>query len=161
MTIVSNQETEMAQEQERFELSGKIMHVFAHRFVVQTPKGTVLADLTPHGADLVDLRIGADVELEGEMKPSELKVTRFTRDGASVEIEHKKKRDHDQHELTDPEVAIKAARAAGFEPTGTPRRKPKHFEIAGRRNDQDYELHVELGGRIRKVRLVGDGHEAA
>ncbi len=52
--------------EERVKLSGKIVHVFAHRFVVQTTKGAVLADLTPHGAEAVRLRIGADVELEGE-----------------------------------------------------------------------------------------------
>lgn len=146
---------------ERSRLSGKITHVFAHRFVVQTPNGAVLADLTPHGADLVDLRIGAEVALEGDMKPSELKVTRFACDRRSVTIEHKKKPDHGHHEPADPAIAVEAARAAGFEPMGTPRRKPKHFEIQGRRNGQDYELHVELGGRIRKARLVGDGHQAA
>jgi hypothetical protein len=146
---------------ERSRLSGKITHVFAHRFVVQTPNGAVLADLTPLGADFVDLRIGAEVALEGEMKPSELKVTRFACDGKSVTIEHKKKSDHGHHEPADPAIAVEAARAAGFEPMGTPRRKPKHFEIQGRRNGQDYELHVELGGRIRKARLVGDGHQAA
>ena len=147
--------------EDQIRLSGKIVHVFAHRFVVQTPKGAVLADLTPHGADLVKLRIGADVELEGEQKPSELKVTRFACDGASVTIPHKKKPDHGHHEPADPARAVEAARAAGFEPVGTPRRKPKHFEIEGRRNGETYELHVELGGRIRKSRLVGDGHEAA
>lgn len=58
--------------QEPFRLSGKITHVFGHRFVVETPKGAVLADVTPHGAAIVKLRIGAEVELEGERKPSEL-----------------------------------------------------------------------------------------
>lgn len=146
---------------ERIRLSGKIVHVFAHRFVVETPKGAMLADLTPHGAEVVRLRIGADVDLEGEVKPSELKVTRFACDGESVTIEHKKKHGHEHHPPADATAAIEAARAAGFEPTGTPRRKPKHFEIQGRRNGQDYELHVELGGRIRKARPVGDDQEAA
>jgi hypothetical protein len=156
VTNVWNKETKMPHE--RIRLSGKIAHVFAHRFVVQTPKGAMLADLTPHGADLIDLRIGADVELEGEMKPSELKVTRFVCDGSSVTIEHREKPKH--HESADPAAAIEAVRAAGFEPIGTPRRKPKHFEIQGRRNGQDYELHVEPGGRIRKTRLMADGYEA-
>ncbi|TWB90642.1 hypothetical protein FBZ93_114203 [Bradyrhizobium macuxiense] len=147
--------------QEKIRLSGKIVHVFAHRFVVETSGGAVLADLTPHGAEAVTLRIGANVDLEGEMKPSELKVTRFACAGERVTIEHKKKHGHDHHPPVDPAAAIEAARAAGFEPTGTPRRKPKHFEIQGRRNGQDYELHVELGGRIRKARLVGDDHETA
>ncbi|WP_246786685.1 hypothetical protein, partial [Bradyrhizobium sp. USDA 3458] len=156
---VENQEIRMSEDQ--IKLSGRIVHVFAHRFVVQTPKGMVLADLTPHGADLVKLRIGADVELEGEQKPSELKVTHFACDGAGVTIQHKKKPEHAHHEPVDPAAAIEAARSAGFEPMGTPRRKPKHFEIDGRRNGETYELHVELGGRIRKAKLVGNGHEAA
>ncbi|BBC03365.1 hypothetical protein BE61_88310 [Bradyrhizobium elkanii USDA 61] len=145
--------------EDRLKMSGKIVHVFAHRFVVQTLNGAVLADLTPYGAGRVKLRIGADVVLEGEQKPSELKVTRFSCDGASVTIEHKKP-DHHHHEPADPATAIEAARAAGFEPMGAPRRKPKHFELDGRRNGETYELHVELGGRIRKAKLVSGGQEA-
>ena len=137
-------------------VSGRIAHVFAHRFVVQSPDGAVLADLTPHGAELVDLQIGATVELEGDMKPSELKVTRFRSEGRSVTIEHKKKPDHKHHKPADPTVALEAVRAAGFEPSGTPRRKPKHFEIDGRRDGKHYELHVELDGRIRKTKPAGE-----
>lgn len=142
---------------EHRKLSGKIVHVFAHRFVVQTAKGAVLADVTPHGAELVDLRVGAEVELEGEMKPSELKVSRFTCNGKGVVIAHKKKPGHDHHPSADPAAAIQSVRAAGYEPIGAPSRKPKHFEIHGRRNGLDYELHVELEGRIRKANLIG-GH---
>src|ERR1700754_313703 len=116
---------------EWIKVSGKIEHVFAHRFVVRTAKGAVLADLTPHGADLIALRVGAEVELEGEMKPSELKVSRFVSGGKTVSIEHKKNPDHGPHEPADQNRAIEAVRAAGFEPTGKPRRKPKHFEIDG------------------------------
>jgi hypothetical protein len=140
-------------------MTGKITHIFAHRFVVETPHGAVLADVTPHGADIIKLRIGADVELDGERKPSELKVTRFTCNGESIEIEHKKKQDHDHHEPADPEVAIGAARAAGFEPVGKPRRKPKHFEVLGLRNGRHSELHIELDGRIRKTKPVDDEHK--
>jgi hypothetical protein len=144
--------------EERFKLTGKITHVFAHRFVVETPKGAVLAHITPHGADIVKLRIGADVELEGERKPSELKVVRFICNGQSVEIEHKKKHQHD-HEAADPKVAIEAARAAGFEPIGEPRRKPKHFEVLGLRDRRHSELHIELDGRIRKTKPVDHVHK--
>lgn len=83
-------------------LSGKIVHVFAHRFVVETAKGAVLADVTPHGAELVDLRIGAEVEMEGDMKPSELKVSRFSCDGKSVTIAYEKKPDHGHHQPAEP-----------------------------------------------------------
>lgn len=140
-------------------LAGKITHVFAHRFVVKTAEGAILADVTPHGAEIVKLRIGDDVALEGERKPSELKVTRFTRGGQSVEIEHKKKHDHHHHDDADPKVAIRAVRAAGFEPIGEPRRKPKHFEVLGLRNGRHSELHVELDGRIRKTKPIDDGHK--
>ena len=133
-------------------LSGKVTHVFAHRFVVQCSKGAMLADLTPHGSELVDLRIGAEVELEGERKPSELKVTRFASEGRSITIAHKQKPNHSHHEPADPAIAIEAARAAGFEPDGAPHRKPKHFEIQARRDGRKYELHVELDGRIRKTK---------
>lgn len=144
---------------ERSKLTGKITHIFAHRFVVETPRGAVLADIAPHGLEIIKLRIGADVELEGEKKPSELKVERFICDGESVEIEHKKKHDHDHHEPADPEVAIGAARATGFEPIGKPRRKPKHFEVLGLRNGHHSELHIELNGRIRKTKPIDDEHK--
>lgn len=137
-------------------VSGKITHVFAHRFVVKTSNGAVLADITPHGMGAVKLRVGAEVTLEGEMKPSELKVSRFTRGSQSVEIEHKKKHHHDHHGPADPKVALASARTAGFEPVGEPRRKPKHFEVLGRRNGVYSELHIELDGHIRKTKPVHD-----
>jgi hypothetical protein len=145
--------------QERFKISGKITHVFSHRFVVETPNGAVLADVTPHGVGIVKLRIGADVGLEGERKPSELKVARFICDGQRIDIEHKKKHEPDHHAAADPKVAIGAARAAGFEPIGEPRRKPKHFEVLGLRDGRHSELHIELDGRIRKTKPVDDGHK--
>jgi hypothetical protein len=142
--------------------TGKITHVFAHRFVVETAKGAVLADVTPHGAEAVRLRPGAEVTLEGEMKPSELKVFRFTCGGKSTTIEHKKKH-HDLHDHhhgpADPEVVRVAARQAGFEPVGEPRRKPKHFEVLGRRKGAYTELHIELDGHIRKTKPVDDFHK--
>jgi hypothetical protein len=132
--------------------SGTITHIFGHRFVVQTAKGAILADLTPKGIEQIALRTGDEVTLAGEMKPSELKVTHFTSGGKTIEIEHNKKH-HDERDA-DPRLAMQAAKAAGFEPVGQPRRKPKHFEVLGRRNDELTELHIELGGHIRKRKPV-------
>lgn len=137
-------------------ISGTITHVFGHRFVVQTAHAAVLADLTPHGAEQVTLRIGDEVSLTGENKPTELKVSRFTCSGKTVEIEHKRK--HEPHADADPRDALKAARAAGFDPLGAPRRKPKHFEVLGRRNMELIELHIELDGHIRKTKPA-DRHD--
>ena len=91
---------------------GKITHVFGHRFVVETSKGAVLADITPKGLEQHQLRIGEQVELSGEMKPSELKVSRLTSGKTTIEIAHKKP--HDDHPHAEPGDAIKAARKAGI-----------------------------------------------
>jgi hypothetical protein len=131
--------------------SGTIIHIFDHRFVVQTAQRSLLADLTPRGAEQIALRIGDEVKLEGEMKPSELKVTRLMRDGKTVDIEHHKKHHGEDHDA-DPRQALQAVRVAGFDTLGQPRRKPKHFEILGRRNQQLAELHVEFNGEIRKTK---------
>lgn len=141
----------------RIAVSGTILYVFAHRFVVETATGVVLADVTPKGVERMKLHVGDRVELEGEPKPSELKVSRLTCGGRTVEIEHKKPhhdgngRDRD-HGPADPKVVLKAARTAGYEPVATPRRKPKHFEVLGRRDGVLTELHIELDGHIRKTK---------
>ncbi len=137
-------------------IAGKVTHVFGHRFVVETSQGAVLADLTPHGAEQHAMRVGEVVSLSGEMKPSELKVSRLIAGKTTITIEHKKK-PHDHHPHAEPGDAMKAARDAGFEPLGQPRRKPKHFEVLGRRNHRLTELHVELNGNIRKMKPVEDG----
>lgn len=142
-------------------VSGKITHVFGHRFVVKSGDGDVLCDLTPHGAEEIALRVDDKVKLEGEMKPTELKVFRFTRGAKTVEIEHKPTHHdhhghgrHHDHGPADPAVVIKAARKAGFKVLGAPRRKPKHFEVLGMKKGGAVELHVELDGHIRKSKPV-------
>jgi hypothetical protein len=137
-------------------VAGKITHIFGHRFVVQTDRAPVLADVTPKGLEQIELKIGDRVELTGEQKPSELKVTRFTRDGRTVTIAHKEK--HHDHGDADPKIALKAARDAGYATLGEPRRKPKHFEVLGKRDAHFTELHIELDGHIRKMKPV-DRHD--
>jgi hypothetical protein len=138
-------------------VTGKVTHIFNHRFVVQTTVDAVLCDVTPRGLELIKLRIGDHVELEGEQKPSELKVTRFTSHGSTVTIEHKPK--HHDHHPADPDKALNAVKAAGFAIRGEPRRKPKHFEVLGERDARFSEFHVELDGRIRKTKPV-DRHDS-
>jgi hypothetical protein len=136
----------------QMKIVGKVTHVFAHRFVVQADDNAVLCDLTPHGSEKVILQIGDHVQLDGEMKPSELKVTRLSRNGEKgLEFDHHKRKEH-HSETADPNVAFKAAKAAGFETFGAARRKPRHFEVLARRDNQLVELHIELDGHIRKVK---------
>jgi translation initiation factor IF-1 len=133
-------------------LTGVVQNVFAHRFTLQTDDGVILADLTPHGAEKIKLSPGDQVTIEGEQKPSEIKVGRIKRGDLTVTIDHPKKHDHD-HE-GDPKAAVASARAAGFEVFGEPRRKPKHFEILGRQDGRLSELHVTLDGDIRHAKPV-------
>jgi hypothetical protein len=151
-------ERDMDHEGHTRSLSGQVTDIFAHRFVVKTEKGKVLADLGPKGGELVALREGDRVELIGEMKPSELKVHSIARNGARpVLVEHPGKPHRPPHELedVDPEPALKTAEANGFRVLGKPRRKPKHFEVLGRDSAGDMvELHIELDGPLRKTRPV-------
>ncbi|HEY1778912.1 MAG TPA: hypothetical protein VGG79_00455 [Roseiarcus sp.] len=139
---------------------GDVTHVFAHRFVVKTTKGDILADLTPKGAERVTLKENDQVELIGEQKPSELKVRSIAlNSGPSFLIDQPDHHEHhDFHEHQDhagSEPALKTAEANGFAILGEPRRKPKHFEVLGRNASGDMvELHIELDGRWRKSRPV-------
>jgi hypothetical protein len=141
---------------EKRTVSGQITHVFGHRFVVKSKNGDVLCDITPHGAEQITLRVNDKVTLEGEMKPTELKGFRLTRDGKTIEIEHKKKHHnhHHDHGPADPAIVVEAVRKSGFKVHGTPRRKPKHFEVLGTKKGEAVELHVELDGHIRKSKPV-------
>jgi hypothetical protein len=148
----------MSHEEQLKTLSGEVTNIFAHRFVVKTGNGKVLADLGPAGADQVRLKEGDRVNLIGNMKPSEVKVHSISRNGARpVIIEHPQKPHPHEHDEADPGPALKTAESNGFTVLGEPRRKPKHFEILGRDPAGDVvELHVELDGSLRKTRPVHD-----
>jgi hypothetical protein len=50
--------------------------------------------------------------------------------------------------------------SAGFLVLGSPRREPKHLQLLAKKQDGLNEMHVELGGHIRKSRSVSkDDHE--
>ena len=62
-------------------LSGIIQHVFAHRFTLEADGAVHLADLGPKGAQAFPLAAGLRVTLEGERRPSEIKVARICAEG--------------------------------------------------------------------------------
>lgn len=141
---------------ESIALSGIIRHVFAHRFTLEADGKTHLADLGPKGAEAFPLEPDLQVSIEGEQRPSEIKVSRIAAGGRSpVEIHHKKPHHgpkHDHHDgAADPRKALNAVSGEGWTPAGEPRRKPKHFEILARRDGGAWtELHVDLDGAIYK-----------
>jgi hypothetical protein len=146
----------MSHEEPAKALSGQVTDIFAHRFVVKTADGKVLADLGPKGAEQVLLKEGDRVELVGELKPSELKVQSIAKNGGPPILVHHPSKPHThEHDQADPGPALKTAEANGFTVLGKPRRKPKHFEVLGRDLAGDVvELHIELDGRLRKTRPV-------
>jgi hypothetical protein len=134
-------------------IQGKVVDIFAHRFVVQTKVGKYLADLGPEGAKQVSLEAGDKVVLKGEAKPSEIKISEISRNGGAMfHLEHKmfhlehKKKPH-EYGPAEPETALNAVRAAGYEIL-------KHFEVLARKERTMSELHVELDGHIRKSKPV-------
>ena len=139
-------------DQETVTFTGRVTDIFAHRFVLETSAGKrILADLGPKGADMFPLTHGRQVDLVGEMKASEVKVSGIAQTGQDlVAIGHKK----NEHGHGDPEAAARATKAAGFEMVGDPRRKPEHFEVLGRRDGAYFECHVAFDGTIRKEKPV-------
>ncbi len=137
-------------------LTGTIEHVFAHRFTVAADGKTHLADLTPKGLEAFPLSEGLHVSLEGERRPSEIKVTRISADGRDpVRIEHKKPHHGPGHKHADvpadPARVLGAVRAEGWVHCEEPQRKPKHFEVLARQGDGPWtELHVDFAGAIYK-----------
>jgi hypothetical protein len=132
--------------------AGEITHVFGHRIVLKTGSKSVLADLAPRGLEVVGLRIGDRVALEGAQKPLEIQVSKLERNGETFAIGHGP-HDTREHEA-DPAIAIKTAEDAGYQVIGGPRRKPKHFEVLGKKGAEFKELYIELDGSVRKTRPV-------
>ena len=146
-------------------LSGVIINVFAHRFTLSADGIVHLADLGPKGAEIFHLREGLPVDLQGEMRPSEIKVTQIAECGKRpIALEHKKPHHgaghHEPHHPdADPAIALATARATGWTPHGEPARKPAHFEVLARRADGPWtELHIDLEGNLYKSKVLpGDG----
>lgn len=142
---------------EKIALSGVVEHVFAHRFTLLADGQPHLADLGPKGAEAFAIRPGLAVTLEGERRPSEIKVLSIARPGGRrVEIEHKKPRHGPGHRAgehvhADPAAALDAVKQAGWTSAGEPQRHPKHFEVLARQKGGDWmELHVDFAGAIYK-----------
>lgn len=145
---------------EKVALAGVIEHVFAHRFTVICKDQAYLADLGPKGAEAFPLKQGLAVRLEGEQRPSEIKVARITKKGgAFVAVEHKKPHHGPKHAHADapadPGIVLTAVKKAGWVVKGKPERKPKHFEVLARHDAGEWtELHVDFAGVIYKQKAA-------
>ena len=148
------------------DVAGKVSHVFAHRFVVKTADGAILADLGGKDEHEVTLKKGDAVQLWGVQKKSELKVHCLAIGGKDAfDLPRAKQNGHhgkgDGHHIAvehNPDVALKVVKKEGYKPVGVPRRKHKHFEILGLSGKGDLaELHVRFDGTLRKTKPVKEG----
>ena len=130
--------------------TGTVWAVFGHRFAIEGADGRHLADFGPNGADGVALRVGDVVTVEGERKPSEIKVARLTTADGTV---HAVTWPDKHADLPgDPAAAVAAAEAAGYRVTGEPERKPKHFDVPAEKDGRAVRVHVDLDGTVRKAK---------
>jgi hypothetical protein len=159
---------------EKITVSGRVEHMFAHRFTVKTPTSVILADLTPHGARHVPLKSGDEVVIEGEQKPSEIRVETITigqrtyvlppgpdhmRHGPSRHHapEHHRgppphRRPHD--DVINTSAMRETLETEGFFVVGDARLRHRHAEWLVRKDGQMFEAHVDFEGDIRKVKPV-------
>ncbi|WP_369968545.1 hypothetical protein AB8E26_16540 [Stenotrophomonas rhizophila] len=148
---------------EKVALAGVIEHVFAHRFTLICNEQAYLADLGPKGAEAFPLKQGQAVRLEGEQRPSEIKVARIARKGGPfVAVEHKKPHHGPKHAHADAPadagIVLAAVKKAGWSVKGKPERKPKHFEVLARHDAGEWtELHVDFAGVIYKQKAADHG----
>jgi len=130
------------------EIAGKITEVFAHRFVVQTTAGKVLADIGPKAAKTIRLEANVAVRIEGERKASEIKVSRIAIGDGEMQKTHHGGPKHDKHhgKPFGPLEASAMARHENYEVVGDLRPHKKHFEATATKNGRTFNLHIHRDG---------------
>jgi hypothetical protein len=152
---------------EKITVSGRVEHMFAHRFTVKTAETVILADLTPHGARHVPLKSGDEVVIEGEQKPSEIRVETITIGPRTFVLppgpephrgpgHHRGPPHHHrpQDDVINTSAMKKTLEDDGFFIVGDARLRHRHAEWLVRKNGQMFEAHVDFDGGIRKVKPV-------
>jgi hypothetical protein len=124
--------------------SGTVTDIFGHRFVLETKEGKVLADIGPKTADKVSLKTGMKVDIEGERKPSEIKVARISIGEAEpISTQHDDK--HFDTEWT-ADRAKALAEAEGYSIIGEMKAKKKHFEAKANKGSHKLDIHIHRDG---------------
>ena len=125
-----------------FRSSGTVVDVFVHRFTLDTGDGKILADLGPRASDAMTLRPGSKVIIEGDRKPSEVKVTRIAIDGAEpIDVPGM-----DSDVEWNSERAKAIAQAEGYAIIGGLSAKKKHFEAKAKKGPKTVDIHIHRDG---------------
>jgi hypothetical protein len=152
---------------EKITVSGRVEHVFAHRFTVKTADTVILAALPPHGARHVPL------------KPSEIRVETIAIGPRTYVLppqpehmrgirrhfggpEHHRgphhqgpgpnRRPHDH--VINTTAMKKKLEDEGYFVVGEARLRHRHAEWLVRKDGQMFEAHVDFDSAIRKVKPV-------
>jgi len=146
----------MKPEYKHISISGTVTAVFAHRFVIEGKDGKHLADIGPDAVDFVDVQEGDKVTVEGERKPSEIKVTKITKGSDKlIEVEHIKRHQRDgAREHRDSVKAVVAVEREGFEVVGARAERPSISRFSGgrrRESSRDF-TSSSTEGSTRKSR---------
>ena len=135
-------------------ISGKVTDVFGHRFVLATASGKVLADIGPEASGLVTVNVDDSVEIEGEEKPTEIKVRSISIGGGkSVETHPAPKhagKEHDHRPPFSAEDARRVAEKMGFRIVGPLTPHKKHYEATAEHRGSKHEVHVHRDHIMKK-----------
>lgn len=146
---VTGTDGELDSKHEPVTARGKITDVFGHRFVVHTTNGKILADIGPKALATIALKAHDEVEIEGEQKPTEIKVKRIAIAGGEMRETHHggpKGNKHDHDGPFNAEDASALAKSEGFDIDGELRPHKKHFEAKAKKDGRVIDIHIHRDG---------------
>ncbi len=148
---------------EQIKLTGTVTDVFGQRYVVEGDGKKSLVDIGPKGRDLVTIKSGDKVAVEGELTDAgEVHALRVSvADKPVVELPAPGSwwqkltgaEKAEGPELT-PQVAKEMVAKGGYEVLGEPPAKKKHFEVLGKKDGQYYEVHAHRDGSLKGIHSV-------
>jgi hypothetical protein len=148
---------------EQVKLNGTVTDVFGQRYVVDEGGKKSLVDIGPKGRELVTIKSGDKVSIEGELTDAgEVHAVRVSvADQPAVELPGQESLwqrltgsgQTDKVSLT-PQMAKDMVGKAGYEVVGEPRPEKKHFEVLARKDGQFYEVHAHRNGELKGIHAV-------
>ena len=129
----------------RSSFTGTITDVFAHRFVIDTGESRLLADIGPEAAERIVLKAGLKVKIEGERKPSEIKVERIAVGSGDFQPAHKPGPGHHENDFSAKEATL-LAKSEGYKIVGELLPKKKHYEASATKGGRSYNIHIHRDG---------------
>jgi hypothetical protein len=148
---------------EQVRLIGTVTDVFGQRYVVDDGGKKSLVDIGPKGRDLVTIKSGDKVVVEGDLTAAgEVHALRVVvADKPAVELPAPGSwwqkltgaEKAERPQLT-PQVAKDMVAKGGYEVVGEPRPEKKHFEVLGKKDGQYYEVHAHRDGSLKGIHSV-------